>query len=279
MVTSIRQASLADQEKLSYLVYFEPRVHRHLDWRSPLDWLGAPEFWVREDDGHITAALACPPDPAGALWLRLFFHTPKISLREAWDSLWQVARQNLGAGQAAAIVLAPWFEETLTQGGFVETDAVITLECPAPFPSAAVLPPGLQARRMTFRDLPAVADVDAQAFAPLWRNSLTALQTAFHLAALAEVLTEAEKIVAYQISTGSAAGVHLARLAVLPSLQRRGAGRALVGRLLAWAGQSGISQVSVNTQGSNRVSLALYQKMGFHLTGEDYPVYVYPFSS
>jgi len=273
----IRQARPADQEKISNLVYFERHVHRHLDWRSPLDWLGAPEYWVREEDGQITAALACPPDPENALWLRLFVHTSHLSLQEGWSSLWQTARQNIHAGQAAAIVLSPWMEEVLHLSGFSLQDEVITLEHPAPFPAQPGLPPGMQARPMARADLPAVTQVDAAAFSPLWRNSLPTLQTAFQLAALAEVLLVEDQIIAYQISTRSPSGTHLARLAVSPSAQRRGAGSALVGRLLAWAGQTGLSRVSVNTQGSNQFSLALYQKMGFQRTGEDYPVYVYPF--
>ena len=34
----IRPASPSDQQKIADLIFFESHVHRHLDWRTPLDW-------------------------------------------------------------------------------------------------------------------------------------------------------------------------------------------------------------------------------------------------
>jgi len=65
----------------------------------------------------------------------------------------------------------------------------------------------------------------------------------------------------------------LARLAVHPSAQGRGAGKALLNELFARLTQLGVPKLTVNTQSDNDVSLSLYQKMGFMRTGEQYPVY------
>jgi ribosomal protein S18 acetylase RimI-like enzyme len=86
--------------------------------------------------------------------------------------------------------------------------------------------------------------------------------------ASADYLTVAEldgQIVGYQLTTASAGGGHLGRLAVLPNCQGRGLGTALEGQ--------GAQQVTVNTQDTNMASLSLYQRLGFKLTGEAFPVY------
>ena len=77
----------------------------------------------------------------------------------------------------------------------------------------------------------------------------------------------------YQISTSTPMGGHLARLAVLPENQDHGIGKALLVDLLSQFARRGIVKVTVNTQADNLSSLNLYHKLGFHLTGEEYPVY------
>jgi ribosomal protein S18 acetylase RimI-like enzyme len=80
-------------------------------------------------------------------------------------------------------------------------------------------------------------------------------------------------IIGYQISTTSAMGGHLARLAVLPAYQGRRIGYALLNDLLRQFVYRGIFRVTVNTQSDNLASLKLYEKAGFERTGERYPVY------
>ena len=65
----------------------------------------------------------------------------------------------------------------------------------------------------------------------------------------------------------------LARLAVHPAAQGKGAGRALLSDLFRYITYAGLSRLSVNTQSDNQASLSLYQRMGFVRTGEEYPVY------
>jgi ribosomal protein S18 acetylase RimI-like enzyme len=124
-------------------------------------------------------------------------------------------------------------------------------------------------------DLPTVARIDAESFAPLWQNSLTSLQRAYSQAGPATVILFNGSMVGYQISTKNPFGAHLARLAVLPSCQGSGLGYILVQDLLLRTRQMGIQKVTVNTQGDNLTSLSLYQKIGFIPTGERYPVLVY----
>ena len=125
-------------------------------------------------------------------------------------------------------------------------------------------------------DLPSIERLDTVAFAPLWHNSLTSLEIAFRQAVVASVAELDGTLVAYQISTGTQMGGHLARLATHPRYQRRGIASVLLGDTLIQFYRRGALRVTVNTQQDNLSSIALYEKAGFKRTGESYPVYQYP---
>jgi ribosomal-protein-alanine N-acetyltransferase len=277
---AIRVAQPGDQARLANLLYFESYVHRHLDWRTPLDWLGVPEYWVAEQNGQISAALACPPDPEDIAWIRLFVRSNAISATDAWNSLWETARQSLAGRQGltvAAIVIHEWFQQLLQASGFVEQQQIVLLEHNGVSFQEQPVPADVLIRPMASHDLPAVASLDAEAFAPLWRNSLSSLQRAFSQAGCATVALMDGRIVGYQISTKNPFGAHLARLAVSPALQGRKLGYLLVQDLLHQIYHMGIFRLTVNTQSDNTASLALYRKIGFVFTGERYPVFTYQF--
>jgi ribosomal protein S18 acetylase RimI-like enzyme len=52
-------------------------------------------------------------------------------------------------------------------------------------------------------------------------------------------------------------------------------GSALVADVLSQFARRGAHTLTVNTQQDNLASLALYEKVGFIRTGEEYPVYQY----
>jgi ribosomal protein S18 acetylase RimI-like enzyme len=273
----VRQATLADQQQIAHLMFFEPRVHRHLDWRAPLDWLGASHYWVLEEDGHTLAALACPQDPPGIAWIRLFVSSSTYSESEAWQSLWTKARTQIFATErpiVAAIAMQPWFEGLLLENGFILQQAILMFEWNDAPHTPRPLPRGVRIRRMLPTDLPGVVDLDTAAFAPLWRNSFDALQKAHTQAILAMVAESDEGLLGYQISTGNPLGAHLARLAVRPDRQGQGIGSALIGDLIQHTKRRGKSRITLNTQGDNLNSQNLYERMGFVRTGEQYPVLI-----
>jgi ribosomal protein S18 acetylase RimI-like enzyme len=137
------------------------------------------------------------------------------------------------------------------------------------------LPAGIRLRPMMFYDLPEVAEVDASGFELLWQNSLESIQLAFKQSVLASVAEADGRMVGYQLSTRNPFGVHLARLAVRPEVQRQGVGRALVCDLVEQANRRGTPRLTVNTQSDNSASLSLYSRLGFRSTGETYPVYTH----
>jgi ribosomal protein S18 acetylase RimI-like enzyme len=273
--TLVRPADINDHQQLSNLIFFETRLHRHLDWRSPLEWLGAPFYWALEEGKRITAALACPSEIIGIAWLRLFVYAGHWSADTAWNILWSTAKYDIGrAGGAtvAAIAMQPWFQTLLAANGFVSRQQIVMLEWQYQ-PWAAREAEGIRVRKMMESDLPQVERTDAASFDPLWQNPLGTLQRAFSQSLFATVAEDRQGIVGYQITTGGGQRAHLARLAVHPAAQGRGAGKALLSDLFRTLTHTGISRLTVNTQSDNVTSLNLYQKMGFIRTGEQYPVY------
>jgi ribosomal-protein-alanine N-acetyltransferase len=146
-------------------------------------------------------------------------------------------------------------------------------------PIAARESSGIRIRKMTEADLPEVEKTDAASFEPLWQNPLETLRRAFAQALYVTVAENENGIIGYQLSTGSNQRAHLARLAVHPKVQGKGAGRALLSDLFTYLTYAGIPRLSVNTQSDNQVSLSLYQRMGFVRTGEQYPVYTFDVSA
>jgi ribosomal protein S18 acetylase RimI-like enzyme len=277
--TTIRPAVAGDRPRLANLIHFEVYVHRHLDWRTPLEWIGEPPYLVLEQRKEIVAALACPPDPPEVAWLRLFAVTQPHSIERAFESLWNGALDLLKTMKevkwAAALCLWPWFARLLEEQGFEQNTRVVMLSWENDPLPAVYEPAGLTIRPMNFDDIPIVQKVDAAAFSAIWQNSHMSLELAYQQAVIATVAEYQGQLVGYQISTPTPIGGHLARLAVLPDCQNLGIGYTLVRDLLIQFKRRGAHKVTVNTQKDNPFSIKLYQKLGFYMTGEEYPVYIY----
>jgi ribosomal protein S18 acetylase RimI-like enzyme len=274
----VRPAVSSDHEKIADLILFEAHVHRHLDWRTPLEWIGCSPYCVLEDGSRLVGALACPPDPDSVAWIRLFVFASHSTGLSVWSSLWNAARGQLaetGGATVAVIATQRWFVPILIESGFELNGHITLLEWNYQPLVRAPLPSNINLRAMTFDDLPRVVEVDRAAFEPLWRNSLPALSKAYSQASYAFIAEDASGMLGYQLSTGAPHGAHLARLAVRPEVQGRGLGAALVGDLIIRILNSGGSRLTVNTQGNNAASLALYNKLGFRRTGEQFPVYTH----
>jgi ribosomal-protein-alanine N-acetyltransferase len=286
---SVRSVEERDRKQLANLIHFETYVHRHLDWRPPLDWVGRLPYLVAEGPDGLLAALVCPPDPPDVAWVRLFAVSSDWNVNEAWKQLWLRAQEYFAAQGGilvAAIPLQEWFHTLLKKSHFERDHNIVILvwerneadrggRLYTGQPHALLSPahPGINIRPANVDDLPAIHALDAAAFGLLWRNSLELLQLAFNQSAVATVAEDGDGILGYQISTASPMGGHLARLAVHPQAQGQGIGYALVHDLLGQFMRRGAMRVTVNTQEDNLTSLGLYRKAGFRKTGEVYPVY------
>ncbi len=275
----VRPARPSDKSLLASLLYYEQAVHRHLDWRPLLDWVGYSPFGILEENGVIRAALACPSDPPEIAWIRLFAVDGSISQSVAWHELWQFASEQFANHQprltVGAIVLQGWFQDLLKQNDFEVRNEVVVLIWKVTSPRYEIKESTFRIRPMTPKDLPAVAQVDYLAFSSPWQISEKGLRAGFEQAASAMVAESDEGIIGYQISTAMNDSGHLARLAVLPSYQNQGVGTALVSALQAYCVRKGLRVLTVNTQRDNLASLHLYTKMDFHATGERYPLFLY----
>ncbi len=277
----VRSAVPQDQHQIANLMFFESHVHRHLDWRAPLDWLGSPLYWVIEENDRILAVLACPQDPDDVAWVRLFAHARQLSLDDAWGALWKAAQRDIaqqGGATVSLIAMHQWLSDLLVKNNFTHTQDIIMLEWKGKEIPRQLPPDGVTIREMQPGDLSEVAELDAAAFKPLWQNPLDTLERALPQATSATVLENARGMVGYQISTANPFGAHLARLAVRPDAQRQGFGSLIVVDLIRRLNQKGSARLTVNTQSDNLASLALYKKMGFLQTGETFPVFCYSVS-
>ena len=273
----VRTVAEEDRYRLANLIHFETLVHRHLDWRPAIEWIGYSPYLVAERGPDLLAALACPPDPPNVSWIHLFAVTSDLTAARAWEALWPPActwlLENTQADTVAAIPLQRWFRSLLDSNHFTFTHNVLVLSwTPGGIPSEEKRS-SVRVRPMHPEDLPAVEQVDLAAFVPVWRNSYDGLELAYRQSAVATVAELDGQLVGYQISTATAMGGHLARLAVHPSLQGQGIGYELVRDLQIQFKRRGAHSVTVNTQQNNQTSLSLYRKAGFRPTGEDYPVY------
>lgn len=278
---STRLAQPDDFLTLSSFLSFQSRIHRHLDWKSPLDWLGSQPFLIAEKDGKFEAVLACPPDPPHVAWIRLFACSPNVSATKAWDILLEQGREMLPDKtncNLVALALHPWFENLLVHSGFTIRQRIVVLEWEGTLPPARPLPENLIIRTMVKKDLESVEEVDAGTFESIWQNSLSALQLAHEQSPISTVAVWEDRIVGYQISTSFPFSGHLARLAVRPECQRMNIAYGLVYDLLSRFKKQGIWRATVNTQDNNHASLSLYDKIGFRRTGEEFLVYETPIS-
>ncbi len=275
----VREAKPADFLGLSTLLESAHNIHRHLDWRPPLNWLGESPFWVIEQKRRILAALACPTDPPGIAWIRLFAADPVLEVASTWDLLFSRVQDyfhDQPETTFAGIALYPWFGDLLRSRGFHSRQEIVILEWDntLPQPLSSLSPVTIHPIEM--KDLAAVADVDNQAFAPLWQNSYESLKLAYRQSAYATIAKLGGRIVGYQISTIAGYNAHLARLAVYPEQQQKSIGYWLVYDLLQHFSSHNVFRITVNTQDNNQASLALYQKLGFWPTGERFKVLIYP---
>lgn len=267
---TIRQTRSSDQALISSLLTNASHKHLHFDWLNVLDLLDEAPFLIALKKEKPVACLACQPDPPQVAWIRLFAALKDVPKYPVWGRLWKAAAESavkLGATQAVALATKDWFIPFLIDCGFRETNEVIFFKWDGePLP---IIPgSGIELRKMALEDLPAVALVDQSAFDPVWALSLRSLRTAYRLSSLATVISREGQIIAYQMSTSSALGAHIARLAVHPDRQGMGCGRELIANTLHDFSQRGLEQVTVNTQADNLPSQQLYLSLGFQPTGQ-----------
>ncbi len=123
---------------------------------------------------------------------------------------------------------------------------------------------GLRIERGTRSDRPAVLDLDHRTFDDFWQLDDEGLSDAMNATPVSRLrVIRDPDIVGYAVAGRAGNQGFLQRLAVDPSRQGNGLGRALVVDALRWMSRRGATVGWVNTQEANEPALALYEHLGF----------------
>lgn len=279
----IREAVKADIPAITNFFKRNLIIHRHLDWRKPIEWVGHSPFLLLEKDDHLQALLVCPPDPKNVYWIRILASLVTIPIEECYKALFSIALEKIRNSHKdnfiTSIAYQDWMQTLLSRNGWEICQQVVQLrwnrrkapEQPGKFPEDILIRP------MYLPDLPAVALIDQACFDYLWQHSEDALRRAFNQPTYCTVAEKDGILVGYQITTLQRNRAHIARLAVLPGYQRLRIGYCLVSDVIDQYRKSWLREISVNTQADNFKSLGLYNKIGFDLTNESFPIYIYKY--
>jgi [ribosomal protein S18]-alanine N-acetyltransferase len=270
-----------DRRDFSLLVDFlqgDTRIHRHLDWRPPIEWLGTHPFWSAEKGGTMRGVLAIPDDPPGVFWVRLFAYREVLDADQLWKILFEKAWgeiQNQETRIIGALAYEKWFGQLLKANGWVEYQRVVLLKFSGRVREPLDLSGDYLLRPMLPTDLSKVAEIDEVCFEPLWQQSADATRRGYEQSSYTTVVEFRNEVIGYQYSTTASFNAHLARLAVLPEHRGKQIGSALVQDMLYRFNQPLIKEITVNTQQDNENSQKLYLKLGFEKTGDSFPIFVY----
>jgi ribosomal-protein-alanine N-acetyltransferase len=154
------------------------------------------------------------------------------------------------------------------EAGFQAIDRLRLLELDLSAQPPAVPPRGgapARLKRLRPSMLAEASRVDRRAFGAPWANDAAALgdimsATPHHRSRCVQL---DGRMVAFAISGRANAGGYIQRLAVDPSAQRAGLGRALVDDAVHWMRRRHVAQVLVNTASDNVAALSLYHSYGF----------------
>jgi ribosomal-protein-alanine N-acetyltransferase len=275
---TLRPLGKTDHSMLIDFLQGDTRIHRHLDWRPPVEWLGTTPFWAMEKNGKIEGLIASPDDPPGVYWVRLFACKEGLDLDHVWKMLFEKAWGEIQSQEThliAALAYEEWFNQLLKANGWVENQRVVLLKYTRRAQEALDLNGDYLLRPMVPADLDKVAEIDQRCFEPLWQQSRDATRRAFVQSSYSTVVEFQNEVIGYQVSTTASFNAHLARLAVLPEYRGKRIGSTLVQDMLYRFNQPLIREITVNTQQDNENSQSLYLKLGFEKTGESFPIFVY----
>ncbi|MFN8530995.1 MAG: GNAT family N-acetyltransferase [Anaerolineae bacterium] len=252
--------------------------HIHLDWHETDQWLdaGRSPVLVAWNGRRIVGVLAASEPLDGECWIRLAAVQDGENPLPIIETLWNVLKLDLRAlnvHRVAVLILREWLSEVFDKLLFHEFEWIVTLRRESRDAPPEMHPAALAIRPADPVDYEAIVRVDHEAFGPLWQMTPGDLRQAMRNAASCTVGLIDNAIIAYQLSTMYFDGSHLARLAVVPTLQARGIGAALVGDVLRRFSRRGVNSMTVNTQLSNERSQRLYQRLGFARNGYDLAVW------
>ena len=222
----VREADKADIPAITEFLKRNLVIHRHLDWRMPIEWVGQSPFLMLERDDHLQALLACPPDPKNVYWIRILASLFSIPIEESYKTLFPIALEKIRNSNKENVITSiayqDWMQKLLSRNGWEICQQVVQLrwnrrkavDHPKNYPE------GILIRPMYLPDLPSVALIDQACFDFLWQHSEDALRRAFGQSTYCTVAEKDGILVGYQITTLQRNRAHIARLAVMPEFPK-----------------------------------------------------------
>lgn len=270
----VRQVTPADLHGIESLLFYGDMAFRHLDWLDVRGWYLNPTTMVMENNGELVAVCVMPEEPIGIYWIRLLLKQRNYPTRQVLHGFWGYWLANGGDKRHVATIQQNLDAvSALNELGFITRQSIVFLQRQENAPYPAFQPDEVRIRPMLEQDLDVVAQVDAESFAPLWRNSQNTLAAGLRANGYGTVAVFGGDVIGYQLSNQNYGGMHLARLAVSPQHRGRQIGAKLIAGLLLYADMGRCGNISVNTQSDNAASLALYKRMGFSVGTQAFPVY------
>ena len=262
------------------LHFFATRNHQQLDWHTPEQWLNAERHVTQllwKDDKLMAFVSASQPTD-GISWLKLLAVDGSVKASELLSALWPSLVQQLrerGCVKLALMMVDDWLTRHIHLLGFAYIEDVVSFNR---FRKNNIQLNGnsqsIKIQVAEEEHTKTLYAIDYAAFDPVWRLSYVDIRQAWRIATSATIARISDEIVGYQLSTLNQNYAHLARLAVKPSAQGKGVGKALIHDMINRFQRRGVQSISVNTQDSNRHSQRLYTQFGFERNGYDLPVWI-----
>jgi [ribosomal protein S18]-alanine N-acetyltransferase len=262
------------------LIFQHYRVHTHLDWQGVEGWLDTllSPMWLAWQGERLVGLMAVSEPVEGTSWMRLIaIHDEVLMPQEVLNEVWQPLSNelhHLGVQRLALLLVRDWLKPFLPPLGFSYDEHIVTMFRGGHQPPSQIPTHNLQIHAVTSTDLDTIVAIDHAAFPAMWRMSKSDLREAWRISAVCTLALQDNTPVGYELCTQAQDAAHLARLAVLPSIQGTGVGAVLLADALARFSRRNIHSMTVNTQASNIRSQRLYSRYGFVRNGYDLPVYI-----
>ena len=127
----IREAENTDIPAINEFLKRNLILHRHLDWRKPIEWVGHSPFLMLENDNRLQALLVCPPDPKNVYWIRILASLLTIPIEESYEALFPIALEKIRKSNKANVITSiayqDWMQTLLSHNGWEICQQVVQL--------------------------------------------------------------------------------------------------------------------------------------------------------
>ena len=273
----------SDWLRVSWLIETSRRVFTHWGSESLRELLAAPGAVVWQQGRALRGALLTDVRRRHVGDARLLVVHDDADLMQFGAEVLPLAERRLahrGTGWLSFSSPDDWLLELLVPRGYMLKDRVITYVRQGMDVDARGNP-HVVVRHALPEHLPGMLALDAAAFEPFWRLDGDTMRR--HLGEDTCVLVAhlGEEVVGYLVAEVWEARAHIVRLGVAPEHQGRGVATRLIAQALRLmvaphgepprdtflSRMGGVREVTLNTQETNARSRALYERLGFRVTG------------